>query len=153
MIVRSLCNSCFQPYELLIEASDIDLLKQIADEAGHTAPCPRLCGGRINLVGEPVIDHMRTKFRESMNITGKELYQAVNGLGLADEVPKDITSLTSILRANRVVGVDIEEVDNRFYLHELKLEGGVTFHLASGPRGAQVLKVTQEPGNGSAHHR
>ena len=55
MIILSLCNSCLQPYQLLIQPSDTELVKQIASQDGHLCPCPRLCGGQINLVGSPLI--------------------------------------------------------------------------------------------------
>lgn len=144
MILRSLCNSCFQPFELLLEASDIELVKQISDEHGHTVPCPRLCGGRINIVGEPNIGAMAEKLKQPMHINGKQLYQAVNGMGLPDELPQSHAALSALLRANKVVGIDLEEWGGKFYIHELKLEGGVTVHLSAGAKGAQVLKVTQE---------
>ena len=152
MIVRSLCNTCFQPYELLLEASDLDLIKQVADEQGHTAPCPRLCGGRINLVGETNIGAMAGMLKQPLHISGKQLYQAVNGLGLPDELPQSKIGLESLLKANKVVDVVLEEWGGRFYLHELKLENGLVFHLASGAKGAQVLKVTQERTDGTGNH-
>ena len=153
MIVRSLCNSCFQPYELMLEVSDIDLMKQIADDKGHTVPCPRHCGGRINIVGEPNIGAMTEMLKQPLHISGKQLYQAVNGLGLPDEVPQSKVALESMLKANKVVDVVLEEWGNHFYLHELVLDNGVVYHFASGQKGAQVLKVTQERKDGSGNHR
>ena len=58
MIINSLCNSCLQPFRLIIEPADVSLVKEISDEAGETCPCPRMCGGSINLVGDPVIKTM-----------------------------------------------------------------------------------------------
>lgn len=143
MIVRSLCNTCLQPFELLLEASDVDLIKTIIDDEGHTAPCPRLCGGRINIVGNPVLGAMADKLKQPIHISGKQLFQAVHGMGLPDEVPTSLTSISALLRANKVVGVELEEWNGKFYVHELKLEGGVTVHLSAGVKGAMVLKVTQ----------
>lgn len=144
MIVMSLCQSCLQPYQLMIEPNDIPLIKQIASEDGQQCPCPRLCGGTINLVGDPGIAAMTEKLREPMHIGGKDLYKAVNGLGLPDEVPKDVDVIESLFKANTITGVLMEKLGNTFYLHELKLSNGITVHLTAGPQGSAVLKVTKE---------
>lgn len=81
--------------------------------------------------------------KEPLHITGLQLYQAVNGLGLPDEIPKDSIIVESLLKANKLTGVAVEEVNGRTYLHELKFENGVTLHLGAGQRGAQVLKLTK----------
>jgi hypothetical protein len=153
VILFSLCNTCLQAYQILVETSDIELIKQVASDDGMTCKCPRLCGGRINLVGDDTIEAMSKdpRLREPMNISGKELYQAVNGLGLPDEVPKSIDTVSAILRANKVRDFDLGEVAGKLYLHELRLEGGITLHLSSGPFGAQVLKMTKERSNGSGN--
>lgn len=151
MIINSLCNGCFQPFQLLVEPNDVHLVKEIADEAGDTCPCPRLCGGRINLVGDPVIGAMAKdrRLKQPMSITGKQLYQAVNGMGLPDEVPKSGEVVNAILIANNVVKASWEEdPSGNIYLHELTLKNGMVVHLTSGARGAQVLKVTKGAENG-----
>lgn len=154
MIVRSLCNSCFQPYILLVQPSDVALVRDIADENGLTAPCPRLCGGRINLNGDQVIEAIQEgkKLAEPLTITGLELFKAVNGAGLPDEIAKDWDVLVSLFRSNKVVDVNIEEANGKFYLHEVKLERGITVHLGASPRGAIVVKVTKERADGAASH-
>lgn len=146
MIIYSLCNTCLQPYQLLIESSDIGLIQQIMDETGNTCECPRKCGGRINLVGDPTIEAMSKDIRlkNPLSISGKELYQAVNGLGLPDEVPKSTDTVSAILRAEKINEVSIGEIQERIYLHEIKMTGGITIHLGSGPYGAQILKMTKE---------
>lgn len=144
MIIHSLCNTCFQPYELLVETSDVELLKQVSDELGHTSPCPRLCGGTINLVGDRTITEMTQdrRMRDPLRISGKELYQAINGLGLPDELPltEDVVDL---LLDSKVVVFSYNEVDGKFYLSEIVFAGGRSMHLTSGPRGAQILKITK----------
>lgn len=151
MIVRSLCNSCLQPYTLLVMPSDVDLLRQISTNEGQTCPCPRLCGGTINLVGEPTITDAVTsrRLREPLHISGKELYQAVNGLGLPDEVAKDLTVIKALFGTSKVVGIQMEEQGENLYLHEIKLENGITVHLGAGQRGAKVLKLTKERKSGT----
>jgi len=146
VIINSLCNSFLQPYQILVETRDIGLLRQIASDDGGMAPCPRLCGGAINLVGDPTITAMTSdpRLKQPMKITGTELYRAVNGAGLPDELPQSRETVEAILKANKVVEVKVEELNGKLYLHEMSLENGLTIHLASGIRGAQVLKVTRE---------
>lgn len=145
MILHSLCNSCLQPFTILLEAGDADLLRQISlEDEGRMCKCPRLCGGKINLIGSPVIDAMSSKLREPLSITGKELYVAVHGLGLPDEITKDPEVIKALLMSNKVADLYLEETNGKLYLHEVRLENGYTLHLAAGPRGAQVLKVTKE---------
>jgi hypothetical protein len=146
MIIRSVCNSCFSTFVITLMPDDVSLVRQVVDEKGHSAPCPRLCGGRINMVGDPNIDQVsKLVQKDPTHITGKQLYQAINGAGLPDELPKDILTLVALLKAHKVEDVKMEEIHGRFYLHELTLENGVTLHLSGGPRGAQVLKVTKPP--------
>jgi hypothetical protein len=142
MIINSVCSTCFQPYKLLIQASDVELVKQLSHTEGRSCPCPRLCGGSINLVGQP--DITGTKLRDPIEITGLQLFQAVNGMGLPDEIPKDAVVIDALLRGNRVTSIDMQEFNGSFYLNELRLEGGVTIHLSAGGRGARVLKITKE---------
>ncbi len=150
MIVRSLCNTCFQPYELLIEASDVDLVKQVADESGLLCPCPRLCGGSINLAGEPSIEEMSKdrRLRDPLPLTGKQLYKAVLGAGLPDEIPSSPELVEGLLLSKRVVGVDIGGEDVTVYIRSIRLENGTVIHLSSGQFGAQVQKVTKEQTHG-----
>jgi hypothetical protein len=143
VIIRSVCNSCFESYMVTLMPGDLELMKQISED-GMTAPCPRLCGGRININGEPAISELAVRLRKgTYNISGKELYKAVMGAGLPDEIPKDILVLTAMLKSNKIVKTDFEHSNDKFYLHELTLENGVTFHFSGGPRGAQLLKVTK----------
>lgn len=151
MIVRSICTTCFQPYKLLIQVSDVELVKQLSTNEGRTCPCPRLCGGEINLVGEPVIPPGKLHLRDPIELTGLQLFQAAGGLGLPDEVPKDATVIDSLFKSYKVTSVDVEEQGGNFYLNELRLEGGVTIHLSSGARGARVLKITKERPHGSGN--
>jgi len=146
MIVNSVCSTCLQPFKILIQVSDVELVKQISTNEGRTCPCPRLCGGEINLVGESELME-GIRLRDPVELTGIQLFQAVGGLGLADEIPKDLMVIDSLLKANRVESVDLEEVGGNFYIHEIRLHGGMTVHLASGARGAKVLKITKEAPN------
>lgn len=145
MIVFSLCQKCLQPFELNIQPGDVHLIKQISTHEGMMAPCPRQCGGGINLVGDQVVDALAGDHLKSiMKITGTELYQAVNGMGLPDEIPHEAGIVTSLLVANRVRAVVTEKANGKTYLHEIILDNGYTIHLAAGARGAHVLKVTKE---------
>jgi hypothetical protein len=148
MIVRSGCSTCFQTYNLLIQVSDLELVKQVSTDDGRSCPCPRKCGGEINLIGEPLISPEKFQLREAIELTGLQLFQAIGGMGLPDEVPKSAAVIDSILRANKVMGVDLDEVDGIFYLNELRLDGGIVLHMTAGARGARVLKITKERPNG-----
>lgn len=150
MIIHSLCNSCLQPFHLIIETADVPLVKEIADDEGTTCPCPRLCGGAINLVGEPTLAAMAEdpRLKQPVNLTGRQLYQAVNGLGLPDEIPRTSDTVDAVLRANKVVKTVVEEHQGKVYLHELHLENGSVLHLASGTKGSQVLKIVRGVANG-----
>jgi len=145
MILLSLCNSCFQAYEIILGAGDMELMKSLT-QGDSTAACPRGCGGRINMAPNDTILAMAGKFKEPLHLTGIELYQALGGMGLPDEVPKDPEVIAALLKANKVVAVSMETVGPRIYLHEITLENGMIIHLSSGARGASVLKVTKPHG-------
>lgn len=146
MIVRSLCNSCFQTYELRLLPGDDRLLNQIAEVGGRICACPRACGGKINLVNDVSFDRMRegTSLREPIILSAQELYMSVLGLPLPDELPKDRELLVMFLKDAIIKDCVVEELGGRFYLHELVLTNGKVIHLAAGARGAQVLKITKE---------
>lgn len=149
-MVHALCQSCLQPYRLMISPEEVPLIRQISENGGHTAPCPRQCGGSINLVGDPAIDALteNARLKDPMTITGTELYRAVNGSGLPDELPKNVETIEAMLVAHKVEGVVIEAaVDGRMYLHELHLANGTAIHLTSGLKGAEVLKITRRGAN------
>ncbi len=151
MMIYSLCNTCLQPYRLILQTQDLSLLKQIASEDGQTCKCPRLCGGLINLMGDATIAAMASdkRLKEPLSITGKELFQAINGMGLPDEVHNDPSTVDAFLRSNKIVRIRTEDYNGRLYLHELQLENGVTLHLGAGGRGAQIVKMTKERTHGS----
>lgn len=154
-MIRTLCNTCLQSFELILEASDLELVRQISDDLGHTCLCPRLCGGSILLVGDDTSREMArdSRLRDPLRLSGKELYKAVLGAGLPDEIARDEAVLQSMLIANSITDVSIEKVGDVLYLHEIRLVNGVTLHLTSGQRGAQVLKMTKERLDGTSYHR
>lgn len=78
-----------------------------------------------------------------MRVTGKQLYQAVNGLGLPDEIPSSVEVLEALLVGSDVVETITEEFNKAVFLHEIKLKNGSTIHLGAGLKGAQVLKITR----------
>lgn len=145
-MIFSLCNSCLQSFQIMVEVREVELVKQIADEAGITCPCPRLCGGSINLVGDETIAQMSRdpRLRDPLRLSGKELFQAVKGLGLPDEIPRSLEVVSAMLKAHPLEDFELTEEAGKLYLSELHLEGGFTIHLTSGPRGAQILKLTKE---------
>ncbi len=143
MIIKSVCNSCFQGYMLLLQPGDMDLIKQISDREGLTVPCPRLCGGRINIVSGDAITSIHSKLKGILNINSKELFRAVMGAGLPDEIPTDPLVVAAMLNSTKVIGSDVESSNGNVYVHELTLENGVTVHLGGGPRGARVVKLTR----------
>lgn len=150
MIIKSLCNSCLQPFEISVSVSEVPLVKEVTNEEGTMCPCPRLCGGSINLIGDATISEMSNdrRLREPMKVTGKQLYQAVNGLGLPDEIPTSVEVLEALLAGSEVVETTTEEFNKAVFLHEIKLKNGSTIHLGSGLKGAQVLKITKGASRG-----
>lgn len=146
MILNTVCNSCLSSFQLLVEASDIELIKEISDEKGESCPCPRLCGGRIFLLKDPTVDLMSKdkRLKDPLHISGKELYKAVHGLGLPDEIPTESVVVESMLKSAAVTAVSVQEIHGKVYLHEIRLANGVTLHLGSGQYGAHVLKMTKE---------
>lgn len=144
MILMAACNSCLGTFEIhFFEAHEIYLVQELSKDGGKTVPCPRLCGGKINIAPDPTIAEMVTKLKGPVTLNGLELYQAINGLGLPDERPKDPWTVSAALKAYRVVDAVVENYRGRAYLHELRLEDGTTIHLTGGAHGAMVLKLTK----------
>lgn len=141
MIILSACELCFSRFQILVDPEDVELIKQISD--GTHCSCPRLCGGRINLVGGDPLDGMNGILKDRLSLTAKELYRAINGAGLPDEIQKDPIIVRSLIMSNKVTAVDVEDLDGKIYLHRIDLDGGTQIHLGTGLRGAQVVKVTK----------
>ncbi len=142
MIIHSACATCLRSFSLMIEPADVSLVKEIADDDGDSCPCPSMCGGTINLVGPPKVPE-NVQLKDTINLTGRQLYQAVNGLGLPDELPRTGETVEAALFSNTVTKAVIEEHQGKVYLHELHLDTGDVLHLASGSKGAQVFKIVK----------
>lgn len=134
----------------MVEPTDVALVKQIASDDGTTCPCPALCGGSILLVPDDTVKAMSedARLKSPTVLTGKQLYQAVMGLGLPEEIPSSPELVDAVFRANKVVSVDLEKIQEKIYLHEIRFDNGVVLHLASGSKGAQVLRVSKGTTNG-----
>lgn len=146
MIFRSLCNSCFHVFEIFSEPEDAIFLKELVKD-DMTCKCPRLCGGRINLMGSPTINALASdpRLKEPMHITAKELFRAVHGGGLPDEIPKSTDFVELLFKSSPVAEVRMQQLGARIYIHEIRFQDGKVLHLSSGLRGAEVLKITKGP--------
>lgn len=144
MIIHSVCNSCLQPFTIIVESRDVHLIRQISEEEGQLCPCPKLCGGKINLVGQPALDVVRDRLKQHIQLTGTELYKAVMGAGLPEEIPRSPEVVEAMLLAHKVVKVNVSQEGITVFLNEIHLENGVVLHLTAGLRGAHVLKITKE---------
>lgn len=143
MIIHTLCNACLQAYELWVESGDIGLMKQLVpDGQVPMCPCPRLCGGQILLGENPLVGDPR--LRTPLKISVKELFKAVKGAGLPDEVPKSADLIQALFKGYNVTGIKVEQVGDEVYLHEVMFENGNTVHLGYGPKGARIFKITRE---------
>jgi hypothetical protein len=141
--VRAICNHCFTRFEIRLDVQrDATLLKQIAPTE-MVCDCPRNCGGKINLTNDEGLDRLQAPLAPPLSISVTELYQALHGFPLPDEVPKDRVVIKSLLQG-QVRDAVVEEHNGRFYLHEILMQSGVVLHLAAGGRGAQVFKITKE---------
>jgi hypothetical protein len=145
MIIRSVCNSCYQRYEIVC-TTDVKvstaMLAQLMDEAGMGV-CPRGCGGRINLTNDATIDAVGAYLKEPLHLTVTQLFQAAGGMPLPDEIPPSHETVSSLLIANKIEQVTLEDYNGRLFVHELHLSNCCIIHLCAGGRGAQVLKVTR----------
>lgn len=144
MIVTTLCNSCLQSFELQVSSEETYLLREIMGE-DSTIDCPRLCGGKILFSSTKGLANMANdpRLRDPVRLTGKELYKAVKGVGLPDEVPSSKEVVEALLVANQVIGAEIEVVGKRIFLHELRLKNRTILHLSSGKHGCEVVKITR----------
>jgi len=142
MFLITICNSCYARFDVTIAPETSHLLAQMADEDG-LAPCPRHCGGKINMTGDVTITSIAQEQKEQVHLTTMELYRAIHGAGLPDEIPKSGELVEAMLKTHKVKDALVEEVGDRIFVHELVLENGSTIHLTAGGRGAQVLKVTR----------
>jgi hypothetical protein len=138
VILNTHCDKCLQYYELDLSTEEAPLLLDLVD-ANKTVSCPRNCGGRVPLSDDE--GELRPRF--PIHLTAKTLFQALHGAGLPEEIPNDMNVLAAMLKANTVTNISVEEYQNRIYLHEIELSDGSTIHLASGAKGAMVMKITK----------
>lgn len=145
-MIRSFCQTCFQPFTIqtLPGRDNLALLHQTMDKDGF-GPCPRLCGGKINLTNNEAIEKLMTsvKLRDPLNLTLTQYYQAANGLGCPDEIPKDADILQPLLKSAQVEGMVMDIAPGGLYIHEIHFDNGFVLHLTAGSKGAMVLKVTK----------
>lgn len=145
MIIQGLCNSCFQAFTINVSPSDAHLLKQIIGE-DLMAPCPRLCGGRINMSRSDEITALASdpRLKPPLPLTVTELFKAVNGIGLPDEIPTSPEVVEALLQLHKVTETVITKDGNKIYLHEIHLANGTVVHLGAGLHGAMVVKLTKK---------
>lgn len=151
MAIRSICNSCFQAFEIACApqnpADDSVVSAMLADGllVEGMLPCPKGCGGRINFFADETIDQLvlGPNMREPLSLTVAELYKALHGGGLPEEIPKSAEVVDALLRANMIASADVEERSGRVYLHVLRLSNGLNIHLSPGVYGAQVTKIVR----------
>jgi hypothetical protein len=144
VIFDALCNSCLQPFVVTVGPDEKQLVQGELDADGHCA-CPRLCGGKLLLGDAANKVREGAQLAKPLHLTGTELFQAIHGLGLPDEVTDDPDLVEALLKTNPVTGAKLEQVMGRVFLHELHLANGMVVHLTAGARGAQLLKVTRRP--------
>jgi len=147
MIIAALCNSCFSRFDIAVAPEDISLLKGMTDQHG-LGTCPRHCGGRINLRA-PTDEAMQALtqnplLKEALRLSVQELFKAVKGGGLPDEIPKSYELAVALFKSEKVDTVFMEQDGKDIYLHEIRFANGSTIHLGSGKRGAQVVKITRK---------
>ena len=148
MKIFSVCNTCFQTYSLITEQEYTALLKSLEELGGSLAKCPRLCGGKINIVPVEELKLPKNRmFKEPLELTVKELYAAIHGNGLPDEIPKDVLVVEAMLLSSKIKKVETDTIHSGIYLNSLTLENGVTIHLGGGI-GPRVVKVTKEVPDG-----
>lgn len=160
MIQKSLCSRCYQAFIISFENGDSVLFEQMQPEytkdkpIGNWVVCPRKCGGFLTPLNDAEVRLKSPAFSHAMSVTVKELYKAVFGGGLPDEVPKDLDAINALLLVHRVNETILEEVNGFFYLHGLKLNNGFTVHLGGSPHGACIVKITKEKeaANGVGDH-
>jgi len=148
VILRSACETCFQRFLISIEEDAVGLLSDLKGD-DDLCMCPRLCGGMINVSRdsaiELVIDSLSSKqVKEPIHLTVKELYRAVHGGGLPDELPKSGYATNKLLEGQIIKKVVLDDRgDGEVYLQELVLGNGLIIHMSSGLFGAQILKIVE----------
>jgi hypothetical protein len=144
VIITTLCNGCLQPFEIQVSPDETHLIKELLNET-QEMKCPRLCGGSILFSNNPDFLSMAkdVRLKETLRLTGKELYKAAMGFGLPDEIPMSKETVDAMLTSSPVIGVETEQVGKNIYLHELRLANKTIIHLTSGQQGSQVLKITR----------
>jgi hypothetical protein len=132
------CATCKSAFEIRFEKpSDISLLSHMLVNGQVDCVCPRKCTGRIA---------QQAQFAEGvfpLSVTVQELFQAVSGMPLPDEVPKSAIFVLSLLKSERVLEARCEEEGGSIFLHSITLTNGCTIHLCASGRGPQVLKITR----------
>ena len=144
MTFITVCNTCLQPIELRLDPDEVRLVKEMVAE-DKTIQCPRLCGGRILMTPSPELSKMvsDSRLRDPVVLTGKELYKALLGAGMPDEIPASPEAVEALLLANKVIGVEVVRDGKSIGITELRLANKTIIHLASGRIGAAVLKITR----------
>lgn len=137
MILTTSCDRCSCTFRIFMTPEESHLLDQL--EKDGLAECPRLCGGSIQVKTSSDISSLK----EPLTLSLRELYQAVNGYGLPDEIQTDPVVVESLLKSSKVVSVSTELSGKRVILNSLTLDNGSTLHLVSSSRGACVLKITK----------
>lgn len=81
---------------------------------------------------------------EQVELTPEELFRAMGGFGLPEEIGFAPEMVRALLLSSKVVGMSADKVvSGRVILDRLDLEDGTSLHLASSRQGPVVFKVTR----------
>lgn len=141
-MILIVCSDCRLALRVLDTSEEALYLIGEKSEGWPKATCCR-CGAAAQRLLEIEAEPRALSLLEVIDLTAKEAFMALNGLGLPTEQRCSLESVTTLLKEQpirKVLGVDVPGTE-RCMLDHLELWDGTKVYLGASPHGAVVYRI------------
>lgn len=141
-MILIVCSECRLTLRVLDASEEALYLVGEKSEGWPKAICCR-CGAEAQRMPEVEVEPRALTLLEVVDLTAKEAFMAMNGLGLPTEQRCSLENVMTLLKEQpirKVLGVDIPGTE-RCMLDHLELWDGTKLFLGASPHGAVVYRI------------
>lgn len=143
------CDSCLQV--IRVQGDPEELCRLIAQNPTwkDRLPCVNSgCSGPLKLLTEDVLALLSNVLEPGLigvvDLTPREMFQALCGFGLPEEVGQAPEVVVALLRSTSISDVAVRiSPSGRTIIDRLDLSNRLSIHLAASPDGAVAFKITR----------
>lgn len=143
MIICSGCGAVYRVFDTIEGGDNEQLIGPLSEWWPDKYTCPR-CGAQAAGAEEALLPRS-VQTSDIVDLTPIEMFSALNGFGLPEELPTSVENLTEVLRSSavkRVVGSNVPNT-KRCVVDFIELESGVKVYFGASTHGAVAYRVVR----------